>query len=100
MAQKAKFELLNYKMYGDLDYPFTEYLIKLHDADGEEVKYHVTDYYNEDISEITDTKIWELSDRVLDLNGDLIVRDMMSSDYEHAVKVFDSHFGDFVTLLR
>ena len=36
----------------------------------------------------------------LDLNGDLIIRDMMSSDYEHAVKVFDSHFGDFVTLLR
>ena len=34
------------------------------------------------------------------LNGDLIIRDMMSSDYEHAVKVFDSHFGDFVTLLR
>ena len=38
--------------------------------------------------------------RDLNLNGDLIVRDMMSSDYEHAVKVFDSHFGDFVTLLR
>ena len=36
----------------------------------------------------------------LDLNGDLIVRDMMSSDYEHAVKVFDDNFGDFVTLLR
>ena len=38
--------------------------------------------------------------RDLDLNGDLIVRDMMSSDYEHAVKVFDKNFGDFVTLLR
>ena len=38
--------------------------------------------------------------RDLELNGDLIVRDMMSSDYEHAIKVFDSHFGDFVTLLR
>ena len=38
--------------------------------------------------------------RDLDLNGDLIIRDMMSSDYEHAVKVFDSHFGGFVTLLR
>ena len=36
----------------------------------------------------------------LDLNGDLIIRDMMSSNYEHAVKVFDSHFGSFVTLLR
>ena len=38
--------------------------------------------------------------RDLGLNGNLIVRDMMSSDYEHAIKVFDSHFGDFVTLLR
>ena len=36
----------------------------------------------------------------LNLNSDLIIRDMMSSDYEHAVKVFDTHFGDFVTLLR
>ena len=36
----------------------------------------------------------------LNLNSDLIIRDLMSSDYEHAVKVFDSHFGDFVTLLR
>ena len=36
----------------------------------------------------------------LDLDGDKIIEDMMSSDYEHAVKVFDSHFGDFVTLLR
>ena len=38
--------------------------------------------------------------RDLELNGDLIVRDMMSSDYENAVKVFDDNFGDFVTLLR
>ena len=38
--------------------------------------------------------------RDLNLNGDLIVRDMMSSDYEHAVKVFDDNFGSFVTLLR
>ena len=36
----------------------------------------------------------------LNLNSDLIIKDMMSSDYEHAVKVFDSHFGDFVILLR
>ena len=57
IAQKAEFELLNYKLQGK----FTEYIVKLHDADGEEVKYHITDYYNEDISEITSTKIWKLS---------------------------------------
>ena len=38
--------------------------------------------------------------RDLGLDGDEIIKDMMSSDYEHAVKVFDSHFGDFVTILR
>ena len=57
IAQKAEFELLKYKLQGR----FTEYIVKLHDADGEEVKYHITDYYNEDISEITSTKIWKLS---------------------------------------
>ena len=36
----------------------------------------------------------------LDLNSDLIIRDMMSSDYENAVQVFDKYFGSFVTLLR
>ena len=66
IAQKAEFELLNYKLYGLI----TEYIVKLHDADGEEVKYHITDYYNEDISEITDTKIWELSDRVFGVEND------------------------------
>ena len=65
-AQKAEFELLNYKLRGR----FTEYIVKLHDADGEEVKYHITDYYNEDISEITSTKIWELSDRVFEVKID------------------------------
>ena len=59
MAQEAKFELLKYKLQGTI----TEYLVKLHDADGEEVKYHITDYYNEDISEIIKTQIYELSDR-------------------------------------
>ena len=59
IAQKAEFELLNYKLRGR----FTEYIVKLHDADGEEVKYHITDYYNEDISEIIKTQIYELSDR-------------------------------------
>ena len=65
-AQKAEFELLNYKLRGR----FTEYIVKLHDADGEEVKYHITDYYNEDISEITSTKIWELSNRIHDVKND------------------------------
>ena len=69
MAQEAKFELLNYKMNGDLDSPFTEYLIKLHDADGEIVNYHITDYYN-DKNEITNTKIWELTDRIHDVKND------------------------------
>jgi hypothetical protein len=36
----------------------------------------------------------------LDLDGDAIVREMMSSDYENLVQVFDRHFGHFVTLLR
>ena len=56
IAQKAEFELLNYKLHGLI----TEYIVKLHDADGEEVKYHITDYYNEYISEITSTRIWKL----------------------------------------
>ena len=60
IAQKAEFELLNYKLQGTI----TEYIVKLHDADGEEVKYHITDYYNEDISEITETRIWRLTDDV------------------------------------
>ena len=61
IAQEAKFELLKYKLQGTI----TEYLVKLHDADGEEVNYHITDYYNEDLNEITSTKIWELSDKIL-----------------------------------
>ena len=38
--------------------------------------------------------------RQLDLDGDKIINEMMSSDYENAVKVFDNYFGSFVTLLR
>ena len=63
IAQEAKFELLNYKLHGLI----TEYLVKLHDADGEEVKYHITDYYNKDINEIVDTRIWPITDKVLDI---------------------------------
>ena len=62
VAQEAKFYLLNYKLQGTI----TEYLVKLIDADGEEVTYNITDYYNEDISEIVDTRIWKLSDKILD----------------------------------
>ena len=63
IAQKAEFELLNYKLQGR----FIEYLVKLHDADGEEVKYHITDYYNKDVNEIIDTRIWPITDKVLDI---------------------------------
>jgi len=66
MVQEAKFELVNYKLRGTL----TEYLIRLHDADGEVVDYHITDYYNKDINEITSTKIWELSNRIHDVKND------------------------------
>lgn len=27
-------------------------------------------------------------------------KDMMSSDYEHLIQVFDEHFGDFIDLVR
>jgi len=36
----------------------------------------------------------------LGLDSKAIQEDMMSSDYEHLVKVFDQHFGTFVTLYR
>ena len=62
IAQKAEFELMNYKLHGTI----TEYLVKLVDADGEEVTYNITDYYNEDCNEIVDTRIWKLSDKILD----------------------------------
>jgi hypothetical protein len=62
VAQEAKFYLLNYKLQGTI----TEYLVKLVDADGEEVTYNITDYYNEDCNEIVDTRIWKLSDKILD----------------------------------
>ena len=75
IAQKAEFELLNYKLHGLI----TEYLVKLHDADGEEVKYHITDYYNKDLNEITSTKIWRLVNKV-------------SVEYDNEIKV-DSRLG-------
>ena len=36
----------------------------------------------------------------LGLNGVEIKAEMMEGDYENLVKVFDTHFGDFVTLYR
>ena len=36
----------------------------------------------------------------LDLNKKKILSEMMSGDYENLVKVFDKHFGEFVTLYR
>ncbi len=33
-------------------------------------------------------------------DGDLVVLEMMSGDYENLVQVFDLHFGHHVTLLR
>jgi len=36
----------------------------------------------------------------LEKDGKAILEEMMSSDYEHLVEVFDREFGDFVTLYR
>ena len=67
MAQEAKFYLLNYKSRKQEGLEnHIEYLIKLVDADGVEVRYSITDYYNSK-NEITDTRIWILTDKVLDI---------------------------------
>ena len=36
----------------------------------------------------------------LGLDEKAIRKDMMSSDYEHLLEVFEEHFGSFVTLYR
>ncbi len=36
----------------------------------------------------------------LDLDKKKIREEMMSGDYENLIKVFDKHFGEFVTLYR
>ena len=36
----------------------------------------------------------------LGLNGDNIINEMMSGDYENLLQVFDSNFGDYVVLER
>ena len=38
--------------------------------------------------------------RDLGLDGDKIINEMKSSDYENAIQVFDKYFGSFVTLLK
>ena len=64
MAQEAKFYLLNYKSRKKQGLEnHIEYLIKLVDADGVEVRYNITDYYNSK-NEITDTRIWPLTNNV------------------------------------
>ena len=80
IAQKAEFELLNYRSNkrgvsweGGEPISFYDYIVKLTDADGEVIKYSITDYYNEEMTEITDTRIWVLTDKVMEL--DLIEND-------------------------
>ena len=64
VAQEAKFYLLNYKSRKQEGLEnHIEYLIKLVDADGVEVRYSITDYYNSK-NEITDTRIWPLTNNV------------------------------------
>ena len=70
MAQEAKFELLNYRSNkrgvtweGGESISFYDYIVKLTDADGEEIRYSITDYYNSQ-NEITDTRIWPLKTNV------------------------------------
>ena len=64
MTQEAKFYLLNYKSRKQEGLEnHIEYLIKLVDADGVEIRYSITDYYNSK-NEITDTRIWPLKTNV------------------------------------
>ena len=64
LAQEAKFELLNYKSRKKEGLEnHIEYLIKLVDADGVEIRYSITDYYNSK-NEITDTRIWPITNNV------------------------------------
>ena len=64
MAQEAKFYLLNYKSRKQEGLEnHIEYIIKLVDADGVEIRYSITDYYNSK-NEITDTRIWPLKTNV------------------------------------
>ena len=79
MAQEAKFKLINYKLRGTL----TEYLVRLHDADGEVVDYHITDYYNKDVNEITSTRIWRLTG----INDDNLLENDIENDSRLGKKI-------------
>jgi hypothetical protein len=35
-----------------------------------------------------------------DVEIDVIIKDMMSGDYEHLLEVFEKHFGDLVIMYR
>ena len=78
IAQEAKFELVKYSLQGRI----TEYLVKLYDADGHIELYHITDYYNKDISEITGTKIWRLQAQVNIVNENLIENKLVQSCHD------------------
>ena len=56
MAQEAKFELSKHRSVKQYEMSYIEYFVKLTDADGEVVRYKVTDYYN-DSNEIVETII-------------------------------------------
>jgi hypothetical protein len=38
--------------------------------------------------------------RQFDIDGESIVNEMISADYEHLLEVFEDNFGEFVTLYR
>lgn len=38
--------------------------------------------------------------RQLDIDGNKVIEEMKSGDYENLIKVFDSYFGDYVILER
>jgi hypothetical protein len=38
--------------------------------------------------------------RMLDLNTEKVLQEMMAGDYENLLQVFDGYFGDFVILER
>ena len=66
ITHKATFILTDlHDSNNDNSIGFIEYKVKLYDADGVEVMYSITDYYNES-NEIVDTRIWVLSDKILD----------------------------------
>ena len=65
ITHKATFILTDlHDSNNDNSIGFIEYKVKLHDADGVEVMYNITDYYNES-NEIVNTRIWTLSNNYI-----------------------------------